>query len=44
MNLSVLPRLAPRNAEELLQATAPAFAAISAADCHGFFLHTNYAT
>ncbi len=40
----ILRRLAPRNEGELLQATARAFAAISATDCHGFFLHANYAT
>ena len=41
---SILRRLAPRTADELLQAVALAFAAISAADCHGFFLHAKYAT
>jgi transposase len=40
----ILRRLAPRNAEELLQAAATAFAAISTADCQGFFLHAQYAT
>ena len=39
-----LRRLAPRTAEDLLQAAATAFAAISTADCHGFFLHAQYAT
>ena len=37
----VLRRLAPRNAEELLQAAATAFAAISTADCQGFFYTPN---
>lgn len=40
----VLRRLSPRTADELLQAVALAFAAISTADCHGFFLHAKYAT
>lgn len=40
----ILRRLAPRNADELLQAAASAFAAISTADCHSFFLHAQYAT
>jgi transposase len=40
----ILRRLAPRTAEELLQAAAAAFAAISTADCQGFFLHAHYAT
>jgi len=40
----ILRRLAPRTADKLLQAVALAFAAISAADCRGFFLHANYAT
>ena len=39
----ILRCLAPRTADELLQATAQAFAAISVADCHGFFLHAQYA-
>jgi len=39
-----LRRQAPRTADELLQASANAFAAISAADCRGFFLHAQYAT
>jgi transposase len=41
---SILRRLAPRTADELLQAVAVAFAAISTADCNGFFLHAKYAT
>lgn len=41
---SILRRLCPRTADELLHAVAVAFAAISAADCHGFFLHARYAT
>lgn len=40
----ILRSLSPRTADELLQAAAVAFAAISTADCHGFFLHANYAT
>ena len=39
----ILRRLAPRTAGDLLQATATAFAAISTADCQGFFLHAQYA-
>ena len=39
----ILRRLAPRTADELLQAAATAFAAISPADCRGFFLHAQYA-
>jgi transposase len=38
-----LRNLAPRTGEELLLASAHAFAAISAADCQGFFLHAQYA-
>ena len=38
-----LRRLAPRTGQQLLQAAATAFAAISAADCRGFFLHAQYA-
>lgn len=38
-----LRRLAPRTSSQLLQAAARAFAAISAADCRGFFLHAKYA-
>ncbi len=40
----ILRRLAPRNAGELLQAAATAFAAISTTDCQGFFSHAQYAT
>jgi len=40
----ILRSLSPRTANQLLQAVALAFAAISVADCHGFFLHANYAT
>jgi transposase len=40
----ILRHLSPRNSLELLQASASAFAAISTADCHGFFLHAKYAT
>jgi transposase len=39
----ILRSLAPRNADDLLQAAASAFATISAADCRGFFLHAKYA-
>ena len=39
----ILLRLAPRTNDELLQAAADAFTAISVADCHGFFLHAHYA-
>jgi transposase len=39
----ILRHLSPRNSLELLQASASAFAAISTADCHGFFLHAKYA-
>jgi transposase len=39
----ILRSLAPRTADQLLQAAATAFAAISASDCHGFFLHARYA-
>ena len=38
----ILRSLAPRTADQLLQAAATAFAAISAADCRGFFLHAHY--
>ena len=38
-----LRSLAPRTGAELLQAAAHAFAAISPADCQGFFLHAQYA-
>lgn len=34
----------PRNARQLHQAAGPAFAAVTLADCHGFFLHAGYAT
>lgn len=40
----ILRRLCPRTADELREAVALAFAAISTADCHGFFLHARYAT
>lgn len=40
---SILRSLSPRTANELLRAVALAFAAISTADCHGFFLHAQYA-
>jgi transposase len=40
----ILRGLSPRTADELLEAVAIAFAAISTADCHGFFLHAQYAT
>ena len=39
----ILRSLAPRTADELLKATAIAFAAISTTDCAGFFLNANYA-
>ena len=39
----ILRSRAPRTAEQLLRATATAFAAISTADCRGFFLHAHYA-
>lgn len=35
---------APRNACQLHQAAGAAFAAVTPADCHGFFLHAGYAT
>ena len=38
-----LRSLAPRTAEDLLLAAAAAFAAVSTADCRGFFLHAQYA-
>jgi transposase len=38
-----LRSLAPRTGEELLRAAAFAFAAVSKADCLGFFLHAQYA-
>jgi len=34
----------PRNARQLLKAAKTAFAAVSPADCQGFFLHAGYAT
>ena len=40
----ILRGLSPRTAAELLHPVASAFAAISTADCHGFFLHAQYAT
>ena len=39
----ILRRWAPRTWEELLPAAKAAFAAISAADCEGFFLNARYA-
>ena len=39
-----LRRLAPRTQAELLPAAATAFAAVSPADCRGFFRHAQYAT
>jgi transposase len=39
----LLRSLAPRTGTELFQAAALAFAAISTADCQGFFLHALYA-
>jgi transposase len=39
----LLRSLAPRTGEELLRAAAFAFAAVSKADCLGFFLHAQYA-
>jgi transposase len=41
---SILRSLSPRTTDELLQAVALAFAAISTADCLGFSLHAQYAT
>ena len=40
----ILRSLSPRTPDQLLQAVARAFAAISTVDCHGFFLHAQYAT
>lgn len=40
----ILRSLAPRTAEELLPAAKTAFAAVSPADCRGFFLNARYAT
>jgi hypothetical protein len=34
----------PRNARQLHQAAGVAFAAVTPADCQGFFLHAGYAT
>jgi transposase len=39
----LLRSLAPRTGEDLLRAAAQAFAAIAITDCHGFFLHAQYA-
>ena len=39
----ILRSRAPRTGDQLLQAAATAFAAISTADCRGFFLHAHYA-
>ena len=39
----LLRSLAPRTAEDLLRVAALAFAAVSKADCQGFFLHAQYA-
>jgi transposase len=39
-----LRSVAPRTREELIPAAKTAFAAISTADCKGFFLHARYAT
>ena len=35
---------APRTARQLLKAAGAAFATVTPADCHGFFLHAGYAT
>jgi transposase len=40
----ILRSLAPRTGGELLKAAGIAFAAISLADCKGFFLNAKYAT
>ncbi len=40
----ILRGAAPRTQDQLLEAARAAFAAISAADCRGFFLHARYAT
>ena len=40
----ILRSLAPRTSGELLKAAGIAFAAISLADCKGFFLNAKYAT
>ena len=34
----------PRTARQLLKAAGAAFATVTPADCHGFFLHAGYAT
>jgi transposase len=39
----ILRSLAPRTGGQLLEAAAIAFAALSTADCKGFFLHAKYA-
>lgn len=41
---SHLRRLAPRTADELLQAVGTAFAAVTPSDCLGFFSHAGIAT
>jgi transposase len=40
----ILRSLAPRNGQEMLGAAKIAFAAITPADCQGFFLNAGYAT
>jgi len=40
----ILRRAAPRNQDQLFNAARMAFKEISIADCHGFFLHAQYAT
>jgi transposase len=40
----LLRSLGPRTSDELLQAAATAFAAVSPADCLGFFSHAKYST
>lgn len=40
----ILRSLAPRTQDQLFQASRIAFNAISITDCHGFFLHAQYAT
>ena len=39
-----LKRREPRNARQLHKAAGAAFAAVTPADCQGFFLHAGYAT
>jgi transposase len=39
----ILRKLAPRDDGELLHAARTAFAAVTPADCQGFFLHARYA-